>query len=109
MASSEKEMITLEDIRLTYEGLPDIQRFGRCQASLKTSTKSCDLCGVIAVLIVVAVAASLIGKYLPTCLSKANLMRQFSTLACSAMTTFIYETDHSVVYMQQLDQVSSQH
>jgi len=61
------------------------------------------------VLIVAAVAASLIGKYVPKYLSKANLMRQFSTLAYSAMTIFIYETDHSVVYTQQLDQVSSQH
>jgi len=87
MASSEKEMIPLEDISeqlqstqplLTNEGKPDMQQstsptdLGDAKLPSRPRRKVVIIVGVIAVLIVVAVAASLIGKYVPEYLSEAN-------------------------------------
>ncbi|XP_020619885.1 uncharacterized protein LOC110057632 isoform X2 [Orbicella faveolata] len=77
MASSEKQMIPLEDISLTNEDLPDIhQSSTRDLVDVKLPSrprrKVVIIAGVIAVLIVLAVAGSLIGKYVPKYLSEAN-------------------------------------
>lgn len=70
-------MIPLEDISLTNEDLPDIhQSSTRDLVDFKLPSrprrKVVIIAGVIAVLIVLAVAGSLIGKYVPKYLSEAN-------------------------------------
>ena len=77
MALSEKQMIPLEDIPLTNEGLSDIQQhstkdFVDVKLPSRPRRKVLVIAGVVAVLIVIAVAASLIGKYVPEYLSEAN-------------------------------------
>ena len=77
MASSEKQMIPLEDIPVTNEDIPDIpQSSTKDMVDVKLPSrprrKVVIIVGVIALIIVVAVAASLIGKYVPEYLSKAN-------------------------------------
>ena len=77
MASSEKQLIPLEDIPVTNEDIPDIlQSPTKDMVDVKLPSKPrrkvVIIVGVIAVIIVVAVAASLIGKYVPEYLSEAN-------------------------------------
>lgn len=77
MASSEKQMIPLEDIPVTNEDIPDIpQSSTKDLVDVKLPSRSrrkvVIIVGVIAAIIVVAVAASLIGKYVPEYLSEAN-------------------------------------
>ena len=77
MASSEKQMIPLEDIPVTNEDIPDIQQASTkdlvdAKLPSRPRRKVVIIAGVVAVIIVVAVAASLIGKYVPDYLSEAN-------------------------------------
>lgn len=76
MASSEKEMIPLEDIseqlQNTQPLLTNPTDLGDAKLPSRPRQKVVIIVGVIAVLIVVAVAASLIGKYVPEYLSEAN-------------------------------------
>ena len=79
MASSEKQMIPLEDISLRNEGKPPDMGESPSPADLvdvkfpsRPRRKVVIIAGVIAVIIVVAVTASLIGKYVPEYLSERN-------------------------------------
>ena len=77
MASSDKQMIPLEDIPVTNEDLPDMQQSPTkdmvdVKLPSRPRRKVVIIVGVIAVIIVVAVAASLIGKYVPDYLSEEN-------------------------------------
>ena len=77
MATSEKQMIPLEDTPVTNEDVPDIQQSSskdlvNVQLTSRPRRKVVIIAVVIAVIIVVAVAASLIGKYVPDYLSETN-------------------------------------
>jgi len=78
MASSEKQMIPLEDIPHSNEGLSSIQQSSTEDLlDVKLPSRSLRrrvvvIAVALAVLIVIAVAACLIGKYVPEYLSKAN-------------------------------------
>ena len=77
MASSEKQLIPLEDIPASNEDLPDIPQSStkdlvNVKLPSRPRRKVVIIVGVIAVIIVVAVAASLIGKYVPDYLSEEN-------------------------------------
>jgi len=70
-------MIPLEDIPVAYEGLSDVQQSSTkyvvdVKLPSRPRRRVVIIVGVVAVLIVVAVAASLIGKYVPEYLSEAN-------------------------------------
>ena len=70
-------MIPLEDIPVANEGLSDVQQFSTkyvvdVKLPSRPRRRVVIIVGVVAVLIVVAVAASLIGKYVPEYLSEAN-------------------------------------
>ena len=75
MASSEKQMIPLEDISLRNEGKPPDMGESPSPADLvdvKFPSRPRRKVVIIAVIIVVAVAAFLIGKYVPEYLSERN-------------------------------------
>lgn len=77
MASSEKQMIPLENTPVTNEDVPDIQQSSSkdlvdVQLTSRPRRKVVIIAVVIAVIIVVAVAASLIGKYVSDNMSKSE-------------------------------------
>ena len=77
MATSEKQMIPLEDIPVTNEDIPDIQQSSTkdlvdVRLPSRPRRKVVIIAVVIAVIIVVAVAASLIGKYVSDNTSKCK-------------------------------------
>ena len=70
-------MIPLEDIPLTNEGLSDIQQHSTkdlvdVKLPSRPRRRVVIVAGVVALLIVIAVASSLIGKYVPEHLSETN-------------------------------------
>jgi len=75
MAASEKQMIPLEAIPQTNESIqeqPSAKDLVDVKIPSRPRRKVVIILGVIAVLIVVVIAASLIGKYVPSYLSDAN-------------------------------------
>lgn len=76
MASSEKQMIPLEAISQADEGVPEPLPAKNNLVDVKFPSrprrKVVIIAGVISVLVVIIVAGSLIGKYVPDYLRDAN-------------------------------------